>query len=48
MARADERGMTITDYVSAVLAEHVGMPEYATLAPVQSDQGRDQELPMTG
>lgn len=47
IARADARGMTITDYVSAVLAQHVGMDDAASFQPVQTPH-LDEELPLTG
>ncbi len=42
--RADACGLTISEYVASVLAEHVGLPD---LAPAAKPK-RDQELPMTG
>lgn len=43
--RADEQGLTISDYVSRVLALEVGRPD---LAPAIPARRRDQELPLTG
>ncbi len=41
--RAAERGMTVSDYVAAVMALNVGMPDVASLRPVQSPHS---ELPI--
>jgi hypothetical protein len=36
--RADEAGMTITDYVAMVLARAHGMPEFAPASSVTAEQ----------
>jgi len=38
-ARADEAGMTISEYVAMVLANAHGMPECAPVRPASTDQG---------
>ena len=45
-SRADQVGLSISEYVALVLAEHCGMPE---LAPTPNPKrSRDEELPLTG
>ncbi len=41
-AEAERRGMFVSDYVSALLARQVGMPELAAMA----EPREDQELPV--
>lgn len=43
--RARVRGVHVTDYVSGVLAEHVGRPD---LDPTTAQKHTDEELPLTG
>jgi hypothetical protein len=38
-ARADEAGMTISEYVAMVLARAHGMPEYAPVPSTSMEQG---------
>ncbi len=42
-AKADEAGMTISEYVAKILAEVHGMPQYAPVTSAPSDQ---RELPL--
>ena len=44
-SRADQAGVTISDYISILLAEHCGMPH---LAPARKPKRPDEELHLTG
>jgi predicted HicB family RNase H-like nuclease len=42
--QAEERGMSMNDFIAAVLAREVGMPD---LAPLSTIQPQRQELPIS-
>ena len=44
-SRAEQAGLSISEYVALVLSQHCGMPE---LAPIPRPRSSDEELPLTG
>ena len=42
---ADERGISISEYIAAVLSDHVGRPELMPMPPAPSRS--ESELPLT-